>query len=198
MEVKNMRVVVQTIMLLLIIELVVAQPGVINTPQIPQTPPVNTPLIPQTPPANTPLIPQTPPAAGAVMPPPDAMVTNPPGAVILPPTMPLPGDGMLPPILPGDDGLGLVAPFIPYFGSLSLPKKKCLGQCNLQCRRTRRNKVFAKFCVTSCLPKCGLRLSDAVFSCTNNCALSVSPNLISDAGEADKVVNACYEQCKNN
>ncbi|XVF60153.1 hypothetical protein PTKIN_Ptkin08bG0021100 [Pterospermum kingtungense] len=164
MEVKTMRVVVQKVMLLLIVELAVGQPAIINTPQIPQTPP----------------------AGGVVIPPSDAIVTNPPDEVIFPPAMP--GEVLLPPLLPSDPyGFGLIAPYIPGFDGLDLPKKKCLGRCNVMCRRKKVSPFARDYCPNACSFSCGIRMSNVVFSCTSNCVLSTSPNSISDAEEPKKV-----------
>ena len=76
MEGKNMRVLVQTIVLLLMVALVAGQPGS-NSPPVPQTPPANG-LVPPAIPGSD----QLPPGSGML----------PPGAGMLPP-----GAGMLPP-----------------------------------------------------------------------------------------------------
>ena len=179
MEGKNMRVLVQTIMLLLMVALVAGQPGS-NSPPVPQTPPANglvPPAIPgsdQLPPGSGMLPPgagMLPPGAG-MLPPGGGML--PPGAGLLPPIMP--GDGVVPPLIPGD---GIIPPFIPGIGGIDLPKRKCAGQCALQCMRSKRNRFASKICTSLCMLRCGIRMSNVVYSCTKNCAHSMSPNSIS-------------------
>lgn len=120
---------------------------------------------------------QAPPAFGTIPFPGDS--------VLFPPTMP--GDGfVVPPLIPG---IGIIPPLIPGIG-IDLPKRKCAAPCAVQCLRSRRNRLASKLCIKACMLRCGIRISDVVYGCTENCANSISPNLIS--GILINLITSCF------
>lgn len=160
--------------LLLMVALVMGQPGS-NTPPAPQTPGAipapNPPTVPgglPSPaiPGSDQLLP-----GGGMLPPGGGLVI--PGDDVVPP--PFPGDGVVPPLIPGG---GIIPPFIPGIG-IDLPKRKCVGKCALLCQRFKRNRFAAKICAGLCMLRCGIRMSNVVYNCTENCAHSVSPISVS-------------------